>query len=170
MKQQGAHDGSLILYHSLPISEHREERGGGFALEVLAGVAFQKFVDEAVMVELVRDMAEHGQHGFLVRAALRGGEDKGELGDAEAQGKEPEIREEAPGAGEGIEAQEAFVDGEIFEDMAETRMELESISERLESLANAIHSWNAQLGENYVYWLDVTPVGRGGRIRPFGAD
>ena len=78
----------------LPLQQ-RQELGGGPLPEVLPGVALQQLVGEAVVVELFRDTAEHRKRVGLLRVALRGGEEQGEFGDAEAQGEEPEIRRES---------------------------------------------------------------------------
>lgn len=49
------------------------------------------------------------------------------------------------------------------EETEEGRLELESVAERLNSLALGIDTWVTQKAEDYVYWLNVIPVGRGGR-------
>lgn len=58
--------------------------------------------------------------------------------------------------------------GQIFndaqgEESAEGQLELTSVADRLNSLAVSIETWVSQKEEGFVYWLNVTPVGRGGR-------
>jgi len=49
------------------------------------------------------------------------------------------------------------------QDSLEAQTELESLSDRLNSLAVGIDSWISQKQEDLVYWLNLVPVGRGGR-------
>ncbi len=49
------------------------------------------------------------------------------------------------------------------EDSEEGKLELESLADRLNALASSIDMWVTQKAEDFVYWLNVVPVGRGGR-------
>ncbi|MBQ4144380.1 MAG: helicase [Thermoguttaceae bacterium] len=49
------------------------------------------------------------------------------------------------------------------QDSEEAQKELDTLADRLNSLAVGIDTWVSQKAEDFVYWLDVVPVGRGGR-------
>ncbi|MDO4574453.1 MAG: helicase C-terminal domain-containing protein [Planctomycetia bacterium] len=49
----------------------------------------------------------------------------------------------------------------VGQDLPETQMELNSIADRLISLASGVDTWVSQTAEGFVYWLDVAkPAGR----------